>query len=191
MNKASGDVIILHMCTKNHNHTMHASWDMEYDRHNFLSFWAIFCPFTPLLTPKINIWNKCKKNPWRYPITHVYHKWRLYNVWFLRYKAQKTEFFVILDYFLLFYPPTYPEKNVFEKMRKMPIDTIILQMCIIKWKSYDVSFLRYGVWQTQFFLILDHFLPFYSPNNSENQNFEKTKKTSEDIRYHHCTQVYH
>ena len=39
-----------------------ASWDMEFDRHNVFSFWAIFCPFTPLLTPKIKIWNKCIKN---------------------------------------------------------------------------------------------------------------------------------
>ena len=71
-------------CTKNHNHMMYASWDMEYKRHNFLSFWAIFYPFTPLLTPKIKIWNKCKKT-WRHcPITNVYHKWRSYDVWLLR-----------------------------------------------------------------------------------------------------------
>ena len=62
MKKESWDAIILHMCTKNHNHVMYASWDMEYDRHNFLSFCAIFCPFTPLLTLKIKIWNKFKEN---------------------------------------------------------------------------------------------------------------------------------
>ena len=61
MKKASEDVIILDKCTKNHNHMMYASWDMEYDRQNFLSIWAIFCPFTPLLTPKLKIWNKCNK----------------------------------------------------------------------------------------------------------------------------------
>ena len=38
MKKFAGDIIILHMCTKNHNHMMHASWDMECDRQNFLSF---------------------------------------------------------------------------------------------------------------------------------------------------------
>ena len=32
-----------------------------------------------------------------------------------------------------------------------------------------------------FFVILDHFLPFYSPNNPNNQNFEKLKKIPEDI----------
>ena len=28
----------------------------------------------------------------------------------------------------------------------------------------------------EFFVILDDFLPFYPPNNLENQNFEKMKK---------------
>ena len=64
MKKASGDVINLHLCTKNHNHVMYASWDMECNKHNmtygswdmdcdrqnFWSFLAIFGPFTPLTT---------------------------------------------------------------------------------------------------------------------------------------------
>ena len=45
--KAPEDVIILHKCTKNNDHMMYASWDMEYKRQNFLSFWAILCPFPP------------------------------------------------------------------------------------------------------------------------------------------------
>ena len=46
--------------------------------------------------------------------------------------------------------------------------------------SHDVRFLRYGVRQIQFLVIWGHFLPYYnpspSPNNPENQNFEKMKK---------------
>ena len=30
-----------------------------------------------------------------------------------------------------------------------------------KWQSYDVWFLRYGAWQTEFFVIFNRFLPFY------------------------------
>ena len=41
--------------------------------------------------------------------------------------------------------------------------------------------------QTQFFVILGDFLPFY-PTNLRNQNFEKLKKNT--WRYHHFTQVY-
>ena len=33
---------------------------MESDRHNVLSFQAIFCSFAALLTLKIKIWKKCK-----------------------------------------------------------------------------------------------------------------------------------
>ena len=68
--KASGDVIILHMCTKNHDHMMYASWDMKCGRDSFLSFWAIFSPFTPLTTQKIKIL-KNEKNTWRHHFTHV------------------------------------------------------------------------------------------------------------------------
>ena len=34
---------------------------MECNSHNFLSYWAIFCPFTSLLTPKFKFGknNKC------------------------------------------------------------------------------------------------------------------------------------
>ena len=34
------DAIILHLCTKNHDHMMYACWDMECDRHGS---WNIRC----------------------------------------------------------------------------------------------------------------------------------------------------
>ena len=43
-------------------------------------------------------------------------------------------------------------------------------------RSYDIWFFIYGTWQTKVFVILDHFLSFYPPNNPKNQNFEKMKK---------------
>ena len=57
-----------------------------------------------------------------------------------------------------------------------------------KWQSYDGRFLRHWVRQTEFFVILDCFLSFYSPCNPKNQNFEKMKKTARDIIIlHKCT----
>ena len=75
MKKFEGDIIILHMCTKNNNHMMYSSRDREWDRQNFLSFWAIFCPFSPLTTQKIKIL-KLKKTPGDIIIllTHLHHK---------------------------------------------------------------------------------------------------------------------
>ena len=46
------------MCTINDDYMVYGSRDMELDRQNFLSFGAIFCPFTPLMTQKINILKK-------------------------------------------------------------------------------------------------------------------------------------
>ena len=61
--KTSGDIIILQKCTKNHDHMLYCSWDMVHDRCNcYFSFWAIFCPFTPLTAQKIKIKKKWKKH---------------------------------------------------------------------------------------------------------------------------------
>ena len=70
--KILGD-IILHNCTKNHDHMLYCSWDMARDGCNlcfyFLPICAIFCLFTPQ-QPK-----KEKKNVWTYQyFTHVYQQ---------------------------------------------------------------------------------------------------------------------
>ena len=46
--KTPGDIIILHVCTKNHDQMMYGFWDMGHDRCNYFSFYAIFylLPFT-------------------------------------------------------------------------------------------------------------------------------------------------
>ena len=61
MKKAPGDIIILHKCTINDNLMMYGSWDIECDGQNFLSFWTIFCSFSPLTTPKIEILKNWRK----------------------------------------------------------------------------------------------------------------------------------
>ena len=60
--KKYGDIIILHMRTINEDHMMSSSWYMECARQNLLSFWTISCPFTPIVTSKIKILKKMKKN---------------------------------------------------------------------------------------------------------------------------------
>ena len=57
-----------------------------------------------------------------------------------------------------------------------------------KWQSHDIWFLRYEIQQAEYLIILDHFLPFYPPNNPKNQNFEKLERTPGDIIIlHMCT----
>ena len=54
--------------------------------------------------------------------------------------------------------------------------------------------MMYGFWDMEcdrqkFFVILKQFFAFLSPNNPENQNFEKNEKIHR--RYYHLTQVHH
>ena len=53
---------ILYRWTINDNYMMYGSWDMKCVRQNFLSFWTILCPFTPLTTWKIKILKNWKKH---------------------------------------------------------------------------------------------------------------------------------
>ena len=69
--KMRGGFMILHMCTINDYHMMYGSWDKERDRQNFLSFCAIFCPFTPLTARKIKILKNWKKAPGDIIIFHM------------------------------------------------------------------------------------------------------------------------
>ena len=59
MKKIAAGIIILHMGTKNHNHMMYGSWDTEQHRQKFLSFLAIFRPFT---SPQMILNTKILKN---------------------------------------------------------------------------------------------------------------------------------
>ena len=151
-----GDIIILHMCTINDNHMMNSSWDMEHDAQNFLSFWTIFCPLTLLTTWKIKIL-KIWKNTWRYyHFTHVYHKWQLYDVWFLNYGVRQTTFFCHFEAIFALLLPYKPRKSQFWKHENNAWRYYHFTHTYHEWQSYDVWFL-YG------FFILDQFLPSPSP----------------------------
>ena len=57
-----------------------------------------------------------------------------------------------------------------------------------KWRSYDICFLRYGEWQTKFFVILPH----YQPDESILKKIQKKKKKmpGDIIILHVCTKNY-
>ena len=82
----------------------------------FLSFRTIFspfpCPFPPPLQPRKNS-EKIKKHPQDIIILHMctINEIHIMYIWFLRYEALKTEFFVILGHSLAFYP-TNIQKNL-------------------------------------------------------------------------------
>ena len=84
-------------------------------------------------------------------------------------RCDRQNFLSILGHFLPFQPPDKLE-NQNSKIEKTPRDIIILHSCTIN-DNHDVWFLRYGARQTEFCVILDRFLTFYAPMDSENQNF--------------------
>ena len=82
MKKAFGDVIIWNSCNKKDDRMMYAYSDMECNRY-FSSIEAIFCFFTHYWPRKLKF-GKNVKNTWRYyPFTHVHHKLRSFDIWFL------------------------------------------------------------------------------------------------------------
>ena len=50
-----------YMCTINEDHKIYGSWNIRCDRQKFLTFWAIFCPFSSLTNWKIKILTLKKK----------------------------------------------------------------------------------------------------------------------------------
>ena len=99
--KIAVDIIILHMFTKKHNYMMSGSLDTEWDKQNFLSFWAIFAL---LLPPPNNPENQNFEKMRKIPGDIILHICTInenhYDVWFLRYGAQQTKFVVFLGHFL-------------------------------------------------------------------------------------------
>ena len=106
------------------------------------------------------------------------------------YGAWQTEFFVIVDHFLHFYPPSNPKNPNFDKMKEPPENIITLHTCTI-----NDDHMMYASWvmkrdRQNFLSFWSVFLPFYPPpTNLENQNIEKMKKKA--WRYYDFTQVYH
>ena len=128
MKKTPGDMIILHNCTKNHDHRLHCSWDVARDRCNcYFSFWAIFCPFTPVTPPKMKISKKWKIASRYYHFTQVYLK-----TWSLCYTVPKIWhvgchcFFSFCAIFCTFTPLTAQKMKISQKWKKTPADIINL-----------------------------------------------------------------
>ena len=119
----------------------------------FLLIWEIFCPFIH---------------------NHVYASWR-HEIW-----SETDRFFWHFGLFFALWYPKSPKIKILKKWRKC-LGVLSIYTCVPQMN--DIWFLKYGAWQRSFFVILDHFLPFYPPNNPKNQTFENTKKPLE-ISFH-------
>ena len=113
---------------------------MECDRHIFLSFWTIFCPFALLWTQKIRIPPKNGKKHLK--ILSLYkHKWQSDDVWSLRYEAcDGQNILSFWTFFSPFTPLTQKIKNILSYYGYI----IILHMCTIN--EYHMT---YGSWDNE------------------------------------------
>ena len=106
---------------------MYSSWDKVWDRQNFLSFWAFFCPFSALTIQKIKIL-KLKKTPGDIIILHICNindNHMMYGSWDKEHNRQNFLSFWTIS------PPYVSRKCKFRKTEKTPGGIIILHMCTI------------------------------------------------------------
>ena len=86
--KPPGDIIILHKCTKNHDHMPYCSWDKVHTDVIVIFHFGLFFALT---AQKIKI-KKNEKNAWRYHhFTYGYKTLWSDDVWFLRYDVRWTD----------------------------------------------------------------------------------------------------
>ena len=114
MKKASGDVIILLMCTINENNMMYGSWDIKHDR-----IFVIFAHLTPLTTQKIKILKK-RKNPWRNIIILLLCTINENDMMYCSWHMKCTD--RIFCHFLPFYSTKNPKHRKFWKHEKKPLN---------------------------------------------------------------------
>ena len=103
---------------------------------------------------------------------HVYHKWRSYDIWFLKYKVQQTEIFDILGHFLLFQLLDNLENQNFKIQKNIFLH--ILHICTTNNKH-----IMYGseIWSaTDITVILDRFFPFTHLWTQKIKIFKKMKQ---------------
>ena len=159
------DYIILQMCTLNDSHMMYGSWDMECNRQNFLSFWTIFCPFSPN-NPKNQNFEKMKKTPGDIIIlnkctTNDNHM--MHSSWDK--KCDKQNF---LSLFTIFCPFTPLIKN-FEKVKKkksLEISFYIrVPKIMIRWCTFP------EIWCVTDIIVISHFGLFFALLQPEKSKF--------------------
>ena len=140
---------------------------MVHDRcYCCFSFWAIFCPFTPLTAQKMKIskkWRKCQEISSFYTLVPkvMIIGYTVPEIWCMAHVI----LFLILSYFLPFYPSNSPKNENFKRMKKTPGDIILHTWT----KSYDYRL--YCSWDMVhdtcnfYFWSWANFCPFTTPSS--------------------------
>ena len=107
----------------------------------------------------------------------MYQKLRSYDVCFLRYRVQQTEFFVILGHFLLFYHTNNAKIKILKIRRKkkcLEISSLYTSVPKIMILCYTV----HEIWRMTYVIVIFHFGLFFAllPPPPKKSKFKKWKK---------------
>ena len=139
--KTPGDIIALHLCTKNLNYMI------------YRSILGHFLHFYPPKHQKSKFWKK-EKNCWRYHhFTHVYQKLQSLDVWIRsetdRFFCHSTDInFCHSGSCFATFTPLKSYKIETLKTWKNTWRYYWFTQVYHKWQSYHVWFQRYGTWRT-------------------------------------------
>ena len=110
----------------------------------------------------------------------MYHKWKSYDVWFLRYEVRQAEFLVILGHFL----PFYPTKN--QKIKILKNWKTYLEISSFYTSALKMMIICYTV--PEIWPVTDVICIFHFEVQPKESKFYKNEK--KPWRYHHFTYVY-
>ena len=136
--KMCGDIILLYIYVYHKWRSSDDLWFLRYrEQQNFLSFWTIFCPFTPLTTWKIKILKKWKKTPGDTTILHIWtinDNHMMYGFWHM--ESNRQTFLSFWTSFCPFIPLWTHKIKIFKKM-KNTWRFYHFTNVYHKWQSYD------------------------------------------------------
>ena len=111
---------------------------------NVLSFWTIFCPFTPLTTQKIKIlkiWKNCPEISFYTSVPKIMLYFTVPEIWHV---TDVIFTFHFGPFFALLLPKvTACKVKILKKIKTLPEDIVILHICT---KNYD--HIMYSWWDT-------------------------------------------
>ena len=136
LKNTSGYIIILYLCNTNLNDMTYSFWDIEYGRLKMVTLIKSFFALLLPKTKKIRILKKMKK-------------------W-----LEISSFYICVPKITIKNETTQNIK-IFEKLKRH-LDISSFYTCA---PSMKICFLTYKVQQTEFFVILGHFLPFHPTND--------------------------
>ena len=126
-------IIILHLCSKNFDDIIYSFiWgtvpEIRSETKFFLSFWAILCPFTSLITQKIKIFKKWKMHLAKSSFYICAPKITI--IWCMLFEIRSATDIIFCHFgpFFAFLPHYWPQKLNLEKNFKKPGDIILLHM---------------------------------------------------------------